>query len=124
MDDRVRFALEKLLNVAHEDSGQGRRVATCLLAWWNAEVHGGFDLTDLADALGTRKKLMFSLSAAPVSELVSYRSGKDVNDVSELAVSGKGASFWRANETLLADIVIRRQQAEKLFGLLDVPPRK
>jgi len=83
-----------------------------------------FDLTDLADALGTRKKLMFSLSAAPVSELVSYRSGKDVNDVSELAVSGKGASFWRANETLLADIVIRRQQAEKLFGLLDVPPRK
>ncbi len=49
MDDRVRFALEKLLNVAHEDSGQGRRVANFLLAWWNAEVHGGFDLTDLAN---------------------------------------------------------------------------
>jgi len=49
MDDRVRFALEKLLNVAHQDTGQGRRVANFILAWWNAEVHGGFDLTDLAN---------------------------------------------------------------------------
>lgn len=47
MDDSVRFALEKLLNFAHEDTGQGRRVANFILAWWNAEVHGGFDLTDL-----------------------------------------------------------------------------
>ncbi|WP_107676138.1 hypothetical protein [Agrobacterium sp. LAD9] len=49
MEDRVRFALEKLLNVAHQDTGQGRRVASFLLAWWNAEVLGGFDLTDLAN---------------------------------------------------------------------------
>ncbi|MDK4717753.1 hypothetical protein PH552_00125 [Rhizobium sp. CNPSo 3968] len=49
MEDRVRFALEKLLNVAHEDTGQSRRVANFLLTWWNAEVHGGFDLTDLAN---------------------------------------------------------------------------
>lgn len=49
MEDRVRFALEKLLNVAHHDTGQSRRVANFLLAWWNAGVHGGFDLTDLAD---------------------------------------------------------------------------
>lgn len=42
MEDRVRFALEKLLNIAHQDAGQGRRVANFLLAWWNAEVHGGF----------------------------------------------------------------------------------
>ena len=49
MEDRVRFALEKLLNVAHVDTGQGRRVVNFLLAWWNAEVHGGFDITDLAN---------------------------------------------------------------------------
>lgn len=48
MEDRVHFALEKLLNVAHQDTGQGRRVANFILAW-NAEVHGGFDLTDLAN---------------------------------------------------------------------------
>ncbi|MBB4571307.1 DUF7673 family protein [Rhizobium leucaenae] len=49
MEDRVRFALEKLLNVAHEDTGQGRRVANFLLAWWNTEVHGRFDPTDLTN---------------------------------------------------------------------------
>ncbi len=49
MDDRVRFALEKLLNITHQDSGQGRRVANFLLAWWNAEELGGFDLADLAN---------------------------------------------------------------------------
>lgn len=49
MEDRVRFALEKLLNIAHEETGQARRVANFLLAWWNADVHGGFDLTDLAN---------------------------------------------------------------------------
>ncbi len=49
MEDRVRFALEKLLNIAHQDTGQGRRVANFLLAWWNADVHGGFDFSDLAN---------------------------------------------------------------------------
>lgn len=49
MEDRVRFALEKLLNVAHGETGQSKRVANFILAWWNAEVHGGFDLTDLAN---------------------------------------------------------------------------
>jgi hypothetical protein len=32
MEDRVRFALEKLLNVAHGDTGKGRRVANFILA--------------------------------------------------------------------------------------------
>lgn len=49
MEDRVRFALEKLLNVANGDTGQSQRAANFLLAWWNAEVLGGFDLTDLAN---------------------------------------------------------------------------
>jgi len=38
MEDRVRFALEKLLNIAHQDTGQGRRVSNSILAWWNAHV--------------------------------------------------------------------------------------
>ena len=47
MEDRVRSALEKLLKIAHEGTGQGRRVANFLLAWWNADIHGGFDIADL-----------------------------------------------------------------------------
>jgi len=39
----VRFALEKLLSFAHNDTGRGRRLANFLLAWWNAEANVGFD---------------------------------------------------------------------------------
>jgi hypothetical protein len=40
-------ALERLIRIAQGDTGQSRRVANFLLAWWNAEECGGFDLTDL-----------------------------------------------------------------------------
>lgn len=40
-------ALNRLLAAAQKDTGQSRRVADFLLAWWNADSCGGFDLTDL-----------------------------------------------------------------------------
>lgn len=40
-------AMETLLRVAESDTGQSRRVASFLLAWWNATTCGGFDITDL-----------------------------------------------------------------------------
>ena len=40
-------ALERLLAIAKSDTGQSRRVANFLLAWWNAGRDGGFDFTDL-----------------------------------------------------------------------------
>ncbi|MFT0547001.1 hypothetical protein ACMHYO_11735 [Allopusillimonas ginsengisoli] len=39
-------ALQRLIAIAKRDSGQCKRVADFLLAWWNAESCGGFDLTD------------------------------------------------------------------------------
>lgn len=47
MDDWTRSAFERLLNLAQSDTGQARRVANFLLAWWNAESLGGFDMADL-----------------------------------------------------------------------------
>lgn len=47
MSVRQRSALERLIQIAQDDSGQSRRVANFLLAWWNADECGGFDLTDL-----------------------------------------------------------------------------
>ena len=44
---RQRAALERLIEVAHRDTGQSRKVANFLLAWWNAQECGGFDPTDL-----------------------------------------------------------------------------
>lgn len=40
-------ALERLIEIALGNTGQCRRVANFLLAWWNAEECGGFDLTDI-----------------------------------------------------------------------------
>lgn len=43
-----REALARLVKIAVEDrSGQARRVASFLLAWWNADRDGGFDFTHL-----------------------------------------------------------------------------
>jgi hypothetical protein len=49
LDDRLRVtsAVDRLINIALRDTGQSRRCANFLLAWWNAADNGGFDLTDL-----------------------------------------------------------------------------
>ena len=47
MPDRARAALERLIEIAQRDTGQSRIVANFLLAWWNAEECGGFDLTEV-----------------------------------------------------------------------------
>jgi hypothetical protein len=40
-------ALSRLVRIAQGDTGQSRRVADFLLAWWNAGSCGSFDLTTL-----------------------------------------------------------------------------
>jgi hypothetical protein len=47
MHSAQRAALERLIAIARSDTGQSRRVAGFLLAWWNTQECGGFDLTDL-----------------------------------------------------------------------------
>lgn len=47
MDESTWAALQRLLTLAKSDTHQARRVAKFILAWWNAESLGGFDITDL-----------------------------------------------------------------------------
>jgi hypothetical protein len=47
MDTKARAALEKLIDLAKTKSGQGRRVADFLLAWWNVKECGRFDMIDM-----------------------------------------------------------------------------
>lgn len=66
MDAIERAALERLISHAKRDSGQSRRVADFLLAWWNAGQCGGFDLTSLwsvDDAIARDMKTVFGLIA-------------------------------------------------------------
>ena len=47
LPDKSRAALERLIEIAQSDTGQSRIVANFLLAWWNAQECGGFELTDV-----------------------------------------------------------------------------
>lgn len=47
MNPEEQAALERLIRIAQGDTGQSRRVADFLLAWWNAGECGAFDLTTL-----------------------------------------------------------------------------
>jgi len=47
LDPVVRQALDRLVTIALRNTRESRRVANFLLAWWDAEQYGGFDLTDL-----------------------------------------------------------------------------
>ncbi len=47
MNTDQKAGLERLIAAAHSGTGQSRRVADFLLAWWNAAECGGFDLTNL-----------------------------------------------------------------------------
>jgi hypothetical protein len=67
-----RAAIERLIRIAQSDTGQSRRVANFLLAWWNADECGGFDLTDMwnvdsaiADDMVTVFALLANLKSYP-----------------------------------------------------------
>jgi hypothetical protein len=47
LPEPCKAALERLIRIAHSDTGQSRIVANFLLAWWNASANGGFDLVEL-----------------------------------------------------------------------------
>jgi len=64
--DEELSAVRRLIDIAKSDTGQSRRVADFLLAWWNAESCGGFDLTDLwgvDTAIATDMVIVFGLVA-------------------------------------------------------------
>lgn len=63
-------AMELLLNAAESDTGQSRRVASFLLAWWNASTCGGFDITDLWALDAQLVKAIFVVMATVASNQV------------------------------------------------------
>lgn len=72
-------AIERLLRVAESDTGQSRRCANFLLAWWNATDWGGFDLTDmwaidleLAQDMVTVFALVSNFQRYPDSDVFGY----------------------------------------------------
>lgn len=70
-------AVRRLVDVAKSDTGQARRVAGFLLAWWNAETCGGFDLTDFwAVDRGIAEDML--AAAGMVARIRSYPDSLDM----------------------------------------------
>lgn len=66
MNTNEEAALRRLIEIAKRDTGQSRRVAAFLLAWWNAAECGGFDLTNLFsvdDSIAADMLTVFALIA-------------------------------------------------------------
>lgn len=72
MDDALRAAFEQLLEVATSDTGQSRRAANFVLAWWNADNLNGFDLADIfsvdRDIARSMTIVVARLAEAPAAE--------------------------------------------------------
>ncbi|CAJ3264023.1 DUF7673 family protein [Burkholderia pseudomallei] len=64
MNPNEKAALERLIEIARRDTGQSRRVADFLLAWWNAGQCGRFDFTTawgVDDAIAADMVTVFGL---------------------------------------------------------------
>lgn len=64
-------ALTRLIDIAKRDTGQSRRVADFLLAWWNSGECGAFDLTNLWSVDAAIAADMVTVFAA-VARVCSY----------------------------------------------------
>lgn len=69
-------AIVRLFAIAETDTGQGRRAANFLLAWWNAKSCGGFDLTDLWNVdLAVARDMTAVFAVIGEDEYRSYPAG-------------------------------------------------
>jgi hypothetical protein len=91
---KQKAAIERLIQIAQSDTGQSRRVANFLLAWWNAEECGGFDLTDL-----------WNVDSAIASTAIQTISGT-VNSSRELLQNGVRRS---RNDGHLSPVIMEAQ---------------
>jgi hypothetical protein len=72
MDEATRAAFERILKVARDDTHQSRRAANFILAWWNADGLGGFDLADLF--------AVDRVIALDMAQVFSHLAGRSVAD--------------------------------------------
>src|SRR5271165_6060339 len=96
-DQQAWAALERLLQIARQDSGQARRVADFLLAWHNAEENGGWNPVDLWQ-LDTGIAQDILLVTAFIA--VEHNYPDDLGFVPEIA---EVWNLWRGNRIVAPD---------------------
>lgn len=87
MDETTQAAFERLLGIARSDTGQARRVADFILAWWNADELGGFDIADVFAvdmAIGQDMARVFAWIAGRTSAEYPEASAADILEIIRL----------------------------------------
>ena len=77
MDEITRGGFERLLRIARGDTHQSRRVANFILAWWNADSLGGFDVVAVDATIGPDIATVFDWVAgrSDVTHPEEFRGG-------------------------------------------------
>lgn len=87
MSPDAELAFRRLLRLAASDTGQARRVANFILAWWNAGDCGGFDLTDLwnVDApIAADMAIVFAWIGTSGAQTYPEHHGREIEDLVRL----------------------------------------
>jgi ParB family transcriptional regulator, chromosome partitioning protein len=90
-------ALARLVRISMGDTGQSRRVANFLLAWYNATENGGWDPADLWTVDSEIANDMVA-----VIGLIRQRGGKYPDDLGFRREIGRIWELWRGGQTFAA----------------------
>ncbi|MCM2505636.1 hypothetical protein NDN16_18375 [Aureimonas altamirensis] len=81
MTPQERAAVERLIELAKSDTGQARRAADFLLAWWNATDLGGFnpiDAGNVDEAIAEDMMTVFAFVARAPSPVYPDEYERDI----------------------------------------------
>ena len=97
MTKEVEAALGRLVVVAKSDTGQSRRVANFLLAWWNGDDWGHFPISDLFGldtelARDIATIIAFLAAVAPILEAAGPLPHARLNTAAETTAPKKQAA--------------------------------
>lgn len=94
--DSARAAITRLIPIAMSDTGQSRRVANFLMAWWNGPKLGHFEIADL-----------FGLDLAIANDITTVIGFLRQNDRGAVCIDSLGfademqdiIALWRSSAT-------------------------
>ncbi len=96
--DSARAALTRLIPIAMSDTGQARRVANFLMAWWNGPDLGHFEIADL-----------FGLDVAIANDITSVIGFLGQNDRGAVYIDSLG--FAEEMQDIIAFGVLRSRES-------------
>jgi hypothetical protein len=91
-------ALSRLIEVARSDTGQSAKVANFLLAWWNGDDWGHFDVSDI---FGLDRAIGIDITTI-IGYLADHPGAVYADAFGEREAMGDLVQLWRSETSALA----------------------